>query len=192
PVDDASIGKEPAYHDFEVAPPRRVDVEIFRIFAPLDQVTSCLAPCRNSACRRNLVGRNIVAKHQHRMTCKALQRLARLERGKRGLAQIGGILREWIERSERRLHALPKLAVCGSSKRITIVGRLAPLQIGSLDLIRSWPEIAQIDVAPIGGLTQRIVLDVDIDRTCDRIGNDEGWRCKETGREQRMNPAREI
>src|SRR5690606_26668378 len=126
------------------------------------------------------------------MTRKALQRLARLERGKGGLAQIGGILLEWIERPDRRLHALPKLAVCGSSKRITIVGRLAPLQIGSLDLIRSWPEIAQIDVAPIGGLTQQIVLDVNIDRTCDCIGNDERWRCKEPGREQRMNPAREI
>jgi hypothetical protein len=69
------VGERAAHHDFVIAAPRAIGIEIPRLYAMLDQIFSSRAVLLDRTSRRNVVGGNAVA--QYRQHTRALDVLDR-------------------------------------------------------------------------------------------------------------------
>ena len=191
------LANVPAHHHLVVAPTRAVGVEVLRLDAVFDQVLAGGAVALDRARRRDVVGGDAVAEHgQH--AC-ALDVGHRLRLGGQALeerrpAHVGRVLvpgeavagRAPPASSSARRRRTPRRSSCGtcptgprprsSAATSAALGQMSFRNTG-------WPSLV---------LAERVVVEVDVHRAGERVGDAQGGRGQVVHLHVGVDPALEV
>ena len=149
PVAQAHVGESAAHHDFVVAAPRAVGVEILRFDPVFDQIAPGRAVALDRTGRRNVIGGDAIAQQrQHPRTADRFNRIRLLGHADeiRRQPDVGGIWLELEQIACRNLQRTPGL-IAGVNIRIDRPKHTGVKHL--LDRFRHFaltgPEVFQID-----------------------------------------------
>ena len=178
-----------------VAAPCTVGIEVGLEHAIGLQVLACGGALRDRACRRDMVGGDRVAEQTQcpRIADRCGLGRRHVEVGKEGrVGDVGG-LGPVVNLPRCSGHRVPQSVVLGEVAVESAEGARAHGVVHQLaHLFRRGPDIADVDVAPLLVLAQRLGHQIDVDVACDGIGHDQRRGRQEIGAQIRMDAGFEI
>src|SRR5690606_27918684 len=184
-----------AHHDFVVTPARAVGVEIFRLHALLLQISAGGTVRHDRTGRGNMAGSDAVS-HHHEAACF----LDRFD----GIDGSTDAFEEWWLAYVVGFRPRTQLAL-GDGECIPVfiaavyvsvfAGKHGRIEVGGnagLILSIAWPDDLQVHRLAIVADAQRFLIQVDIHRVCQCIGDYQWWRRQIVGPDLGVDAAFEV
>ena len=179
-----------------VAAPRPVRVEVLPLDAVLDEVLPGGRVRLDRAGRRDVVGRHRVAGDDEAARAGDVLDPFRLARHAFEVRRPADVRRVGIPLEQRafRHRQLPPRGVAGEHVGVRAGEHLAAHRLRDrlLDLLRGRPDVAQVDVVPVPVLPERLVHQVDVHASCQRVRDHERRRSEVVRLHLRMDARLEV
>jgi hypothetical protein len=176
-VAQADVAESAAHHDLVIASSRTERIEVAWLDAVLGQVATGRHVPRDRTGGRDVVCRDRVSEHHEAASVHDVRERLRLGLQRLEERRLAHVRRGRVPGEQRALRSgqrLPALVAVPDRGVLALeeLGRDARLD-GVAHLAAGRPEVAQEDVRARAVGAERVVLEIDVDRARQRVGDDE-------------------
>ena len=172
-VTNSNVGKRSAHHDLMITTSTTKRIEVALFDTSFDQPRSSRSISWERPCRRDMVGCDGVTKfQQHLCIVDRFDRVgfSREVLEERWQSDVGRCFVPWIQRTWFRWNGIPPWLVHGIS--VALLEHLWRNGCACFnDFIRRWPKVGEHDWRTIRSCTDWFCCEIDLERSCQSIGN---------------------